>query len=69
MEEFFLSLITGTGPFMGAAAFMAGVQYFIIKRIHEKDLRISLMRWSVFFQMAALFAGMILPYMWQNGWR
>ena len=69
MEDFLINLISGTNPFIAAIGLIIVVQMIVIRNIHEKDLRITLMKWSFFFLMAALVASIVLPYVWENGWR
>ena len=56
MNEF-SQILTGAGPYMGAAAFMAMIQLAVIAKISNRIARTSLLCASVAFQMLVLGIG------------
>lgn len=61
--EFWENLIVGTGPYMGGAAFIGIIQLMVVKNISDKTTRIRMLVATVIFQMIALAAGMIVPFL------
>ena len=61
--EFWENLIAGSGPYMGGAAFVALLQVVVIRQINDKSVRQPLLFITIIFQLLALAAGMIVPFL------